>query len=99
VEIIAESKYRLVIPRHGRMRVPGVVRHTLADPGPGRCAGCGLPRWSGYEQTSQYACRTGPAGGAPSSARGDGRQRVSARRDAAPGLARKPRCSDLLEAP
>jgi hypothetical protein len=99
VEIIAESKYRLVIPRHGRMRVPGVVsatRSLVPDPAAALVAG---PRWSGYEQTSQYACRTGPAGGAPSSARGDGRQRVPARRDAAPGPGREPRCSDLLEAP
>ena len=35
MEIIAESKYRLVIPRHGRMRVPGVVfatRSLIPDP-------------------------------------------------------------------
>jgi len=79
VEIIAESKYRLVIPRHGRMRVPGVVfaaRSLIPDLAAALVAG---PRWSGYEQTSQYACRTGPAGDAPSSARGDGWQRVSAR--------------------
>jgi tRNA-splicing ligase RtcB (3'-phosphate/5'-hydroxy nucleic acid ligase) len=30
VEIIAESPYRFVIPRHGRMRVPGVVFATRA---------------------------------------------------------------------
>jgi len=30
VEIIAESEYRFVIPRHGRMRVPGVVFATRA---------------------------------------------------------------------
>ena len=30
MEIIAESRYRLVIPRHGRMRVPGVVFATRA---------------------------------------------------------------------
>jgi hypothetical protein len=30
VEIIAESRYRRVIPRHGRMRVPGVVFATRA---------------------------------------------------------------------
>jgi tRNA-splicing ligase RtcB len=36
VEVMAESRYRLVIPRHGRMRVPGVVfatRALLPDPG------------------------------------------------------------------
>jgi tRNA-splicing ligase RtcB len=35
VEIIAESEYRFVIPRHGRMRVPGVVfasRALIPDP-------------------------------------------------------------------
>jgi len=35
VEIIAESRYRFVIPRHGRMRVPGVVfatRVLIPDP-------------------------------------------------------------------
>ena len=35
MEIIAESEYRFVIPRHGRMRVPGVVfasRALLPDP-------------------------------------------------------------------
>ena len=37
MEIIAESEYRFVIPRHGRMRVPGVVFATPgADPGSGR---------------------------------------------------------------
>jgi tRNA-splicing ligase RtcB len=30
VEIVAESPYRFVIPRHGRMRVPGVVFATRA---------------------------------------------------------------------
>ena len=30
MEIIAESEYRFVIPRHGRMRVPGVVFATRA---------------------------------------------------------------------
>jgi len=30
VEIVAESQYRFVIPRHGRMRVPGVVFATRA---------------------------------------------------------------------
>jgi tRNA-splicing ligase RtcB (3'-phosphate/5'-hydroxy nucleic acid ligase) len=30
VEIVAESEYRFVIPRHGRMRVPGVVFATRA---------------------------------------------------------------------
>jgi len=30
VEIVAESRYRFVIPRHGRMRVPGVVFATRA---------------------------------------------------------------------
>ena len=30
MEIIAESPYRFVIPRHGRMRVPGVVFATRA---------------------------------------------------------------------
>jgi len=30
VEIVAESEYRLVIPRYGRMRVPGVVFTTRA---------------------------------------------------------------------
>src|SRR5271165_4152330 len=30
VEIVAESEYRLVIPRYGRMRVPGVVFATRA---------------------------------------------------------------------
>ena len=39
MEIITESKYRLVIPRHGQMRVPGVVfatRALIPDPlGPG----------------------------------------------------------------
>lgn len=36
MEIMEESRYRLVIPRHGRMRVPGVVfatRALLPDPG------------------------------------------------------------------
>ena len=35
MEIIAESEYRFVIPRHGRMRVPGVVfasRALIPDP-------------------------------------------------------------------
>ena len=35
MEIIAESRYRFVIPRHGRMRVPGVVfatRVLIPDP-------------------------------------------------------------------
>jgi len=35
VEIVAESEYRFVILRHGRMRVPGVVlatRALIADP-------------------------------------------------------------------
>ncbi len=39
MEIIAESRYRLVIPRHGRMRVPGVVfatRSLIPDPGADR---------------------------------------------------------------
>ena len=30
MEIVAESRYRFVIPRHGRMRVPGVVFATRA---------------------------------------------------------------------
>ena len=30
MEIVAESQYRFVIPRHGRMRVPGVVFATRA---------------------------------------------------------------------
>ena len=35
MEIIAESEYRFVIPRHGRMLVPGVVfasRALIPDP-------------------------------------------------------------------
>ena len=40
MEIIQESAYRFVIPRHGRMRVPGVVfatRALIPDPAGDRC--------------------------------------------------------------
>ncbi len=42
MEIVAESPYRFVIPRQGRMRVPGVVLATRAlipDPAIDRCLG------------------------------------------------------------